>query len=137
MTAETQENRPVVDPEVPERPIRRQFTAPYKLKVLREADKCTQPGQIGALLRREGLYASQLTLWRRQRAQGELEALNLKRGRKSTSRDPVLIENKRLRRENEVLQRKLKQAETLITVQKKISEILGIPLKSPDDGGNG
>lgn len=108
------------DPEVPEKAQRRQFTAAYKLKVLRQADACRRPGDIGALLRREGLYSSLLTTWRCQRERGELDGLSGKKpGRPATDRDKLAAEVKRLRRENERLQRKLRQAQTIIDVQKK------------------
>lgn len=115
------------DPEVPERKHRRKFTAKYKLEILDQIDKCTQPGQIGELLRREGLYSSSITTWRRQRDQGLLDALSpQKRGRKNIAKNPLSNEVSRLQRENERLKKKLKQAETIIAVQKKVSEILGI-----------
>lgn len=123
------------NPEVPEKPVRRRFTAEYKLQMLREADACTQPGELGGLLRREGLYASHLSTWRAQRDQGTLDALTPKRrGRKATRQDPLVQENQRLRRENERLAARLRQAETILEIQKKASEILGIPLKSLDSG---
>lgn len=116
------------DPEVTETKPRRKFTAKYKLDILKKADACTQPGQMGALLRREGLYSSNLTTWRKQRDKGLLDALSpQKRGRKKIERNPLSQEVARLQRENERLKKKLKQAETIIEVQKKISEILGIP----------
>ena len=117
----------VPDPEVPERKNRRRFTARYKLRILEEADACTEPGQIGVLLRREGLYSSNLTTWRKQREKGLLDALSpRKRGRKKIEKSPLSEEVARLQRETERLKRKLKQAERIIEVQKKISEILGI-----------
>lgn len=117
------------DPEVPEKAIRRKFTAKYKLHILQEVDKCTTQGQIGALLRREGLYSSNLTTWRRQREQGTLEALSPKhRGPKVKNIDPSVRRIVELERENNQLKQKLKQAETIIDVQKKLSEILQIPL---------
>ena len=113
-------------PEVPEKAKRRRFEAAYKLRVLAEADRCTEPGQLGELLRREGLYSSHLTTWRKQRDEGALEALgSKKRGRKAKRKDAVALENERLRRENERLTQRLKQAETIIEVQKKVSEMLG------------
>ena len=125
----------VPDPEVPEKKPRRKFTAKYKLSILEEVDKCNHPGQIGALLRREGLYSSSLTLWRKQRAQGLLDALSpQKRGRKAKPRNPLAAKVARLERDNERLKKKLKQAETIIEVQKKISEILGITQNLPDQG---
>jgi transposase len=127
----------IPDPEVLERPRRRRFTAAYKLRILQEADARRESGQIGVLLRREGLYSSHLTTWRRQRDTGALQALRpQKRGRKARRQDPLIQENDQLRRANNRLLRKLKQAETIIEFQKKISELLGIPLSRPDDEGN-
>lgn len=121
----------VVDPEVAEKPVRRTFTAEYKLRILEEAERCSEPGQLGALLRREGLYSSHLSSWRRQREQGMLSGLAAKkRGRKAKRKDPLLEENRRLQRENERLKAQLQKAETIIEFQKKLSEMLGIPLKS-------
>ena len=123
----------VPDPEVDERPRRRRFTAEYKLSIIEQADAC-DPGELGALLRREGLYSSHLSDWRRARREGALGALVKKRGRKPTRRrDRVTKECERLRRENTKLKRRLEQAEVIIAVQKKVSEILAIPLNSPDD----
>jgi transposase len=122
------------DPEVPEKKPRRKFTAKYKLRVLAEADVCTEPGQIGALLRREGLYSSNLTTWRKQREEGLLDALSpKKRGRKEKEKNPLARRVAELERENERLQRKLKKAEIIIEVQKKISEILGIQQEPTED----
>jgi transposase-like protein len=116
------------DPEVPEKKPRRRFTAAYKLRILREYESCREPGEIGALLRREGLYHSNISTWRRQRDQGALQGLTpRKRGRKAKKHDPIAQKVARLERENRQLTKKLKQAETIIEVQKKISEILGIP----------
>jgi transposase-like protein len=90
---------------------------------------------VGELLRREGLYSSHLTSWRRQRDEGSLAGLTPKRrGRKAKRKDALAKENERLRRSNQRLAERLRQAETIIDVQKKVSEMLGIPLKSPDDG---
>jgi transposase-like protein len=120
-----------------EKPVRRHFAAEYKLRILREADRCTQSGQLGALLRREGLYSSHLTTWRQQREAGTLAGLTPKRrGRKAAPDAPLVAENQRLRRENQRLTAKLRQAETIIEVQKKLSEILGIPLPPPDNSGS-
>jgi len=128
-----------VDPEVLEKPMRRRFTAQYKLGVLEEADRCEQgSGQLGALLRREGLYWSNLTTWRRQRDKGVLEALSVKkRGRKAKAEDPRDRRIRQLERQTEGLQRRLKQAETIIEFQKKVCEILGIPLKGEETQGLG
>jgi transposase-like protein len=97
----------VPDPEVVPRAKRRQFSAQYKLRILTEADQCTQRGEIGALLRREGLYSSHLTTWRKQRERGQLQGLTpKKRGRKP---DPQAAELARLQRENERLKARLEQ----------------------------
>lgn len=123
------------DPEVLPQAKRRTFTAAYKLWVLEEADKCRErPGQIGALLRREGLYSSHLTTWRRQREAGQMTGLKpRKRGRKANEE---AAEISRLQRENERLTRQLTQAELIIEAQKKLSEILGITLEPTKDEGN-
>ena len=115
----------VPDPEVVPKAKRRQFTAKYKLRILEEADRCTERGQIGELLRREGLYSSHLSKWRQQRAHGQLQGLApKKRGR--TVQDPSATELARLRRENERLRAQLEQAETIIEVQKKLAGLLGL-----------
>ena len=122
------------DPEVPAKAKRRQFSAEYRLRVLREADGCKVPGDVGALLRRESLYSSHLVLWRRQREAGALSGLrSQKRGPKPKAQDPRV---KQLEKENARLQRRLKQAETIIEIQKKVAGILGIPLKTLDEDGN-
>ncbi|MBI5854277.1 MAG: transposase [Nitrospirae bacterium] len=124
------------DPEVVARPTRRRFTAEDKLRILKLADACTAGGSLGALLRAEGLYASNLTTWRRQRTEGVLSALTpQKRGRKASARHPLRAENEILRKENARLSTRLKQAELIIDVQKKVSEILGLPLETPEEGG--
>jgi transposase-like protein len=117
------------DPEVIPQAKRRRFSAEYKLRILEEVDACTEPGQIGALLRREGLYSSHLTTWRRQRAQGQLAGLSPKRrGRKSSVDQALTQELDALKRENQHLQSRLQQAETIIEVQKKLSGLLGLAL---------
>ncbi len=121
---------PAPNPEVSAKVTRRQFTAEYRRRLLTEADACTKPGALGALLRREGLYSSHLANWRRQREQGELVAGRArKRGPIAVPVDPRL---QPLEAENRRLQRKLARAETIITLQKKVAEILGIPLKPLD-----
>ncbi len=125
------------DPEVLAKAARRRFTAEYKLRVLTLADACNEPGCLGKLLRREGLYASNLNTWRSQRDLGVLSALApKKRGRKESVRDLLHAENEKLRKENERLSSRLRQAEIIIDVQKKISQILGIPLATPENGGS-
>jgi transposase-like protein len=115
------------DPEVSEKKPRRKFTAKYKLRILDKADNCTQQGEIGSLLRREGLYSSNLTRWRREREKGILKGLGPKKcGRKQIEKNPLSQRVASLERENQRLKQKLRQAEKIIDVQKKISEILGI-----------
>jgi transposase-like protein len=117
------------DPEVVAVAQRRQFSSANKLRILAAADQCTQPGEIGALLRREGIYSSHLSTWRRQRAAAENAALApQKRGRKV---DPALAETRRietLTRENEHLRRQLAQAQLIIDVQKKVATLLGLSM---------
>jgi transposase len=124
-------------PEVLERPHRRRFTAAYKLRIVQEADAAVEFRQVGALLRREGLYSSQLAAWRRARDAGALTALGQPRGRKPT--DPAITEMARLQRENAALTRRLAVAEEIIAVQKKVSHLLGIVLDegSPRDPSRG
>ena len=132
------EERTPPSSEVLERPVRRRFTLEYKTRILAEADACTAAGQLGELLRREGLYSSHLSCWRRQRDEGALAGLTPKRrGRKAKPKNPLSDEVGRLQRENEQLKEQLRQAELIIDVQKKVSEMLSIPLKSPDGEGAG
>lgn len=106
---------------------RRQYSAEYKLRILREVDACMALGEIGALLRREGLYSSNLTNWRRQRERGELDGLSpQKRGPKP---DPQASELARLQRENARLQERLRRAELIIEVQKKVAQMLGVAVE--------
>lgn len=115
------------DPEVPEKKPRRKFTTQYKLRILAKADACVIPGQVGALLRGEGLYSSNLTAWRRQREQGILKAMApKKRGRKPAEKNPLTSKVAQLEKANRQLQQKLARAELIIDAQKKLSEILGI-----------
>lgn len=115
------------DPEVAEKKTRRRFTAAYKLRVLQQAEQCTRPGEIGALLRQQGLYSSHLTTWRRQFDDGVLQGLNpKKRGRKNRLQDPSAVRLAQVERENQRLKHQLRKAEIIIEAQKKISEILGI-----------
>ena len=113
------------DPELRGSVRRRRFTAGYRARILEEADQCA-PGQVGALLRREGLYSSHLTLWRRQRAAGDLQARG---GRKAGAAERQLRRDlARVQREKETLQRRLERAETIIAVQKKLSTLLQMDL---------
>jgi transposase len=117
------------DTEVVAKAQRRRFSAAEKLRILREADGCTRPGEVGALLRREGLYSSHLACWRAARKRGELTGLSPRsRGPKAQRPDARDRKIAELERENRKLQAKLERAEGLIEVQKKVSEILGIPL---------
>ena len=113
--------RVVPDPEVPEKAVRRKFTAAYKLRILKEAESCTGKGEIGALLRREGLYSSSLTSWRRQVNQGLIPK---KRGPVTQKANPLVRRTVELEKENARLTHKLKQAELIIEVQKKVAELL-------------
>ena len=121
------------DTEVVAKAQRRQYTAEYKLRILRELDNSKGTGETGALLRREGLYSSHLTTWRRQRERGELEGLGpQKRGPKA---DPQAMELARLQRENERLRERLRKAELIIDVQKKVAQMLGVvdEANNPDE----
>lgn len=115
--------------EVVGKAVRRRFTAEYKLKVLRQADQCKRPGEIGGLLRREGLYWSNLAKWRKQRESGELAGLTgKKRGAEKRETNPLAERVKELERDNARLKRRAERAEGIVEVQKKISAILGISL---------
>ena len=116
------------DPEVVQQAKRRRFSAEYKARIVAEADACKESGQIGALLRREGLYSSHLAEWRHQNEQGRL---GRRRGPKPA--DPMELENVHLKKENAKLQQRLAQAELVIDVQKKLSELLGIKLADQDN----
>jgi len=110
------------DPEVPERPTRRRFAAAYKAVILDELDRATTPGAKGAILRREGLYSSHVTDWRRVRALGGLEALGRPRGPKPAH--PLVAENERLRATVGRLEARLTRAEKVIAVQGNVSALL-------------
>jgi transposase-like protein len=126
------------DPEVNARAQRRRFSAEYKLKIVREAAACREPGQIGALLRREGLYASMLADWRRQFEQAGVQALKArKRGPKAKERNPLAGRVTELEKENRKLQRRLAEADEVIDFQKKVHELLGIPLRRRDSDESG
>lgn len=124
------------NPEVKEKAQRRIYTAEYKLRILEETDRCAE-GQIGAILRREGLYSSHLTTWRRQRQAGQLAGLrDDKRGRKAVADNPLSAEVERLQRENQRLSQQLTQAELVIEIQKKVSMLLKIPLEQNNSDDN-
>ncbi len=117
--------------EVATRALRRRFTAEYKRRIVREADRCTKPGEIGALLRREGLYSSHLTTWRAARDRGELEGLSPKqRGPKVTPADPRDRKIAEQERELARWKQRAERAEALVEVQKKVAALLGTPLES-------
>lgn len=113
----------VPDPELVERPVRRRFSAEYKLRILREADACSRPGEVGALLRREGLYTSHLSAWRKQRDQGALSALGRPRGRPPADRREA--ELAALRRRAQRAEAELAKARKVIEVQGNVSALLG------------
>jgi transposase len=119
--------------EVVAKPTRRRFTAEYKLRILREADGCSRPGEIGALIRREGLYSSNLTQWRKQREKGELAGLSRRRGPSPKGKNPLIDKVRILEQENTRLKRRAERAEGLMELQKKVSEILGIELNRSDE----
>jgi transposase len=120
-----------MSPEVTEKATRRRFTLAYKEQILAEADQCTAAGELGELLRREGLYSSNLSSWRRQRDLGTL-APN-QRGRKAKLNKKETQELAKLKRDNARLTERLRQAELIIEVQKKVSEMMGIKLPETDD----
>lgn len=124
------------DPEVRERAVRRRFTTEYKLRILEEADRCGI-GEVGALLRREGLYSSHLTNWRHARANGELAQGAKSRQRRRAAERELRQRNVELERENQRLKARLEKAETVIDVQKKLSGLLGINLRGPENGNDG
>ena len=125
----------IPDPEVVPTAKRRRFTRQEKMRILKEADACTEPGELGALLRREGIYSSYLSRWRRARDRGELQALSpKKRGPKSAADSGLTKELAKLQRENERLRGRLAQAEAIMEAPKKLSELLGL---SPRETGNG
>jgi transposase-like protein len=123
-----------VEVEVLEKPQRRRFTLEYKRRIVREADRCRKPGEVGALLRREGLYSSHLSSWRAARDRGELGGSgSRKRGPEPKAPDPSAKRIAKLERENRQLRKRAERAEGLVEVQKKLSELLGIELPPNDD----
>ncbi len=121
-----------VDPEVVDKPSRRRFSPAYKLRILEEVDRCTEPGEVGRILRREGLYSSSLATWRKAVRDGSLKALSKKRGRKP-ERNPLDEKVRKLERQNARLENELRKAHLIIDVQGKVAGLLGISL---DDGTN-
>ena len=122
-------------PELMARPRRRTFTAKDKLRILSEVDRAAGvPGAIGAIIRREGLYSSALSDWRRQRAAGAYEALSpVRRGPKPAEPNPLAMEHAQLLRDNKRLMRRLERAEAIIEIQKKVTALLGLPIVSDED----
>ena len=128
---EAQVNVVAEDVQVAAKPRRRTYTAEYKRRLLKEADACTAPGAVGALLRREGLYTSHLVVWRRARRRGELAALAPKRrGRKPTPVDPRERKIAELERQLAQMTGRAERAEGLVELQKKLAALLGRPLES-------
>jgi transposase-like protein len=122
-----------VETEVTAKARRRRFTAAEKLRLLREADACTKPGEVGALLRREGLYSSHLAAWRAARKRGELAALSpRRRGPEAKAVDPRDRKIAELERETRRLAARLERAEALIELQKKVAQLLGTPLSNDE-----
>ena len=135
-TGNTNSSAPPADPEVVAIARRRQFSPGEKRRIVAAADRCSEPGDIGALLRREGIYSSHLATWRKQRASLDGVGLNRKRGRKA---DPALAEAHRtakLTGENEKLRRQLTQARLIIDVQKKVSTLLALQI-AEEEGESG
>ena len=124
----------VPDPELVDRPSRRRYTAEYKLRILREADACTRPGEIGALLRREGLYTSHLTYWRKQRDAGALRELGRPRGRRPADRRDREIDE--LRRRTGRLEGELAKARKVIEIQGNVSALLEQMLGTEGESGS-
>ena len=122
------------DPEVLSRAKRRHFTAEYKADIVRRADSCTRPGEVGELLRREGLYSSHLTMWRKQIRQRGIAGLNKKRG--PAPKPKPSAREIELERKTRKLEKQLAKAEAIIAFQKKVHELLGIPLKSHEIEGD-
>ena len=120
--------QPLPDSEVTARPQRRRFTAEYKRSIVEQADATQDAGAIGALLRREGLYSSHLSAWRRQRRRGEMEALTPKRRGPKVVVSPLVEENRKLLASNLRLTKRLQNAELIIEVQKKVAALLGNPI---------
>lgn len=119
--------------EVPEKAERRRFTPEYKLRILEEADACREPGETGALLRREGLYSSHLGKWRELRRNGALSALRAKKRGRKLRRDPQGKRVEQLERENRRLREELRKAQVIIDVQKKVARLLGNEIPEIDE----
>ena len=132
VTNNADENSPP-NPEVRPKTKKRRFTAAYKAKIVEEAMACTEKGQIGSLLRREGLYASYLTQWKNEYKSGALKGLKgIKRGRKQT-KDPREKEVQKLQNEVTRLNKQLEKANLIIDIQKKVAALLGNPIETPEE----
>ena len=128
------QERPAPDPEVVAKPMRRQFTAEYRLRIVEEADRCTRPGEVGRLLRREGLYTSHLSAWRKARRSGSLQGLApKKRGAKPAEHNPLSPKVRQLEAKVARLEKELATAHTILDVQGKISGLLGLNLNDGKD----
>ena len=127
----TEEENSKSETEVVVRAKRRQHTAEYKLRILRELDECTEKGEVGAILRREGLYSSLISKWREQREQASLNGLGGQR--RGPKIDPNAAELARLQRENKRLKEKLERAELIIDVQKKVARLIGETPPPPNE----
>ena len=122
------------DPEVVAKPTRRQFTAAYRLRILEEADRFTEPGEVGRLLRREGLYSSHLSAWRKARRKGSLQGLSAKkRGAKPSVRNPLDAKVRELEAKVARLEKELHTAHTILDVQGKVAGLLGFHLNDGKD----
>ena len=132
--AEGEQSRSAPDPEVVAKPTRRQFTAEYRLRILEEADRCTRAGEIERLLRREGLYASHLSAWRKARRSGSLQGLTAKkRGAKLAEHNPLSPKVRQLEAKVARLEKELATAHTILEVQGKVAGLLGFSLNDGKD----
>ena len=132
--AEDHQERSAADPEVVAKPTRRQFSAEYRLRIVEEADRCTRPGEVGRMLRREGLYTSHLSAWRKARRSGSLQGLTgNKRGAKPAEHNPLSPKVRQLEAKVARLEKELSTAHTILDVQSKISGLLGLNLNNVKD----
>ena len=132
--AEDHQERSAPDPEVVAKPTRRQFSAEYRLRIVEEADRCTRPGEVGRMLRREGLYTSHLSAWRKARRSGSLQGLTgNKRGAKPAEHNPLSPKVRQLEAKVARLEKELSTAHTILDVQSRISGLLGLDLNNAKD----
>ena len=132
--AEATQARRAPDPEVVAKPTRRQFSAEYRLRILEEAERCTRPGEVGRLLRREGLYSSHLSAWRKARRNGSLRGLTpKKRGAKPAESNPLSPKVRQLEAKVARLEKELATAHTILEVQGKVAGLLGFSLNDGKD----